>query len=133
MRILPAVSFAIVAAAIIGCDRAPESDHLSRIRALCSELGADGAGSAEAEQLFGPPTLLVCASDLPPASSTDSCPRDGTIVCVRVFAYRARNDSLCGGTACGYGCELRAPEANPEATCSVRFLDGFEMPGLPAL
>jgi len=130
MRIGPAVSFMIVVAVGVGCERAPEADHLSRIRDLCGEVATTGAGAAEAEQLFGPPTLLVCASDLPPASSADSCPRDGTIVCVRVFAYRARNDSLCGGTACSYGCEIRAPQSNPEATCSVRFLDGFETPGL---
>jgi hypothetical protein len=115
-----------------GCDRKPEFDHLERILALCQELAAQGAGAAEAEAILGgPPQLLLCASDLPPISGADHCPTDGTPVCIRVWAYRALHENLCGGTACSYGCELRAPEGAPEATCAVRFFDGAEWPGFP--
>lgn len=115
-----------------GCDRLPEQDHLERIRAICDELAGSGAGLAGAEQALGsPPQLQVCAPDLPPASGEDRCPLDGTPVCIRVWAFRARTDDLCGGAGCSYGCELRAPQDAPEETCAVRFLSGFEHPGLP--
>lgn len=114
------------------CERQPEADHLAEIQALCGELRDAGAGAAEAEHLFGgPPQLELCATDLLPASAQDACPRDGTAVCVRLWAYRARSRALCGGPGCSYGCELRAVEGSPEATCSVRFLQGLDGPGLP--
>ena len=116
-----------LALAAAGCERAPEADQVERLRTLCNDLARSGAGAAEAEQVLGgPPQLELCAGDLPPASTTDRCPRDGTPICIRVWAYRARIESLCGGTACSYGCELRAPDGAPERTCSVRFLSGFE-------
>ncbi len=119
-----------VALAVGACDRRPELEHVERIRALCDELARSDAGPAEAEQLLGgPPQLELCAADLPPASPADRCPLDGTPVCVRVWAYRARTETLCGGNACSYGCELRAPQEAPAQTCSVRFLDGSERPG----
>ncbi len=120
-----------LALAVGACDRSPELEHVDRIRALCQELARSGAGPTEAERLLGgPPQLELCASDLPPASPADRCPRDGTPVCIRLWAYRARTETLCGGTACSYGCELRAPQDAPEQTCSVRFLDGLERPEL---
>ncbi len=125
---LLALALALAAGA---CDRRPEADHVLRIRALCDELARSGAGQAEAEQVLGgPPQLELCATNLPPASAADHCPSDGTPVCIRVWAYRARTESLCGGNACSYGCELRAPQGTPEETCSVRFLGGLEHPEL---
>jgi hypothetical protein len=120
-----------LAAAALACDRSPESDHLDEIRQLCSQLQREDAGAAQAEALLGPATVTLCGTDFPPASSADTCPRDGTPLCLRVWAWRARGEFLCGGTACSYGCELRSPEAAPEATCSVRFFDGYEKPGVP--
>jgi hypothetical protein len=123
-----AIALALAAAA---CGRGPESDHVQRIQALCSELARSGAGPSEAEQVLGgPPQLELCATDLPPASTADRCPHDGTPVCIRVWAYRARSESLCGGEGCSYGCELRAPQDAPQETCSVRFLSGLERPAL---
>ena len=107
--------------AALACDRGPESQHLDRVRELCAELAMGPSGASEAEALLGPPSWTYCADALPPASSADTCPRDGATVCVHVWAWRAHNEPLCGGEACSYGCELRAPASSPEATCSVRF------------
>jgi hypothetical protein len=122
---------AILALLVAACGRKPESGEVRRIRTLCGQLAQNNAGEAEAEQVLGgPPQLELCASDLPPASAADRCPRGGAPVCIRYWAYRAESESLCGGTACSFGCELRAPQDAPEATCSVRFLDGFDGPEL---
>lgn len=127
MPVSPRPLLALALALATACERSPEVDHLERIQALCVELARNGAGPAEAEQVFGgPPQLELCAADVPPAGAGDLCPRDGTPVCIRFWAFRARTEKLCGGSACSYGCELRAPQRAPEATCSVRFLDGFE-------
>lgn len=122
----------VLALAGSGCGRDPETDHIEEIRALCAELAATSAGTAEAGRLLGAPSLVLCGGDLLPASSADRCPYRGTPICIRVWAWRARSASLCGGQACSYGCELRAPDGAPEDTCSVRFLEGYEVPGLPA-
>jgi hypothetical protein len=123
------LSLALLAA--VACDRGPEVGHLEQVRALCAQVAQARSGAAEAEALFGPESFTFCASDLPPASSSDACPRGGASVCVRVWAWRAHNEPLCGGPACSYGCELRAPDGAPEATCSVRFLTGREPPAAP--
>jgi hypothetical protein len=128
-RTLLALALALSAG---GCERRPEADHLDRIRSLCGQLADASAGLAEAERVLGPPQLELCAADLPPGSAEDRCPTDGTSICVRVWVYRARDEDLCGGTACSYGCEIRAPQEAPEQTCSVRFLSGFESPGSSA-
>lgn len=122
-----ALALALTMALVTACGRNPEEDHLARIQALCTELARDGGGPAEAERVFGgPPQVELCAADVPPAGEGDLCPRDGTPVCIRFWAFRAEIEKLCGGPACSYGCELRAPQRAPEATCSVRFLDGIE-------
>ncbi|HYD41530.1 MAG TPA: hypothetical protein VEB43_11950 [Anaeromyxobacter sp.] len=120
-----------VAMAAAACDRDPEADHVAEMRAICASLAASGAGASEAEALLGPPTWSGCGSDFPPASGADRCPRDGTAICIRIWAHRAHQASTCGGIACSYGCELRAPAADPEATCAVRFLTGDERPSVP--
>lgn len=125
------LALAIAAAAAAACGRDPETDHLGDVRAICNDLAVRSAGAAEAETLLGPPSWTGCATDFPPASGADRCPGNGTAVCIRVWAYRAHQEELCGGVACSYGCELRAPEADPEATCAVRFLAGTEQPAKP--
>lgn len=125
MRARTALALAFLAAA--ACERVPESEHLAEVQAICTDLAARHAGASEAEDLLGAPSWTSCASGFPPASEEDRCPREGT-VCIRVWAFRARDEELCGGPGCSYGCELRAPEADPEATCSVRFFDGRERP-----
>jgi hypothetical protein len=127
MHARTAVTLALLAAA---CDREPEWNHLAQVRVICADLEARHAGAADAESLLGPVTWTSCGVGYPPASETDLCPREGT-VCIRVWAFRARNEGLCGGPGCSYGCELRAPEADAEATCSVRFLGGRERPPPP--
>ncbi len=121
----------VLALAAAACDRDPEAEHVAEVRAICASLAARGAGASEAEALLGPPTWVGCGSDFPPASGADGCPRDGTAICIRVWAHRAHQAWTCGGLACSYGCELRAPAGDPEATCAVRFLEGDERP--PAL
>lgn len=125
------LALVLAAAATAACDRIPEQAHVEAIRALCADLAARGAGATEAERLLGRPSWTACATDLPPASSEDRCPRDGTELCLRVWAYRAHDEALCGGLACSYGCELRAPAGDAEATCSFRFFDGTERPPPP--
>lgn len=126
-----AVLAAALALGVAACDRDPEVDQVIRLRELCTQLAGSGAGLSEAEQVLGDVQLELCATDLPPASEADRCPRDGTPVCLRLWASRARDEALCGGTACSYGCELRAPQGAPESTCSVRFVNGLALPGLP--
>lgn len=127
-----ALALALAAAlAAAGCARAPETDHISEVRAICADLDDSGAGASEAEALLGPPSWTGCGRGFPPVSEEDRCPRDGAPICIRVWAYRAHDERLCGGTACSYGCELRAPEAEPEETCSARFLGGSEQPPAP--
>ena len=111
------------------CDRDSEWEHAAKVRAICSDLELRNAPASEAEELFGPPSWTGCGTGFPPATA-DHCPADAAI-CIRVFAFRANLEELCGGPACSYGCELRAPEADPEATCSVRFLSGSERPAAP--
>lgn len=122
---------AMLVAALGACGRQPESDHEVHVRELCSELAGSGAGLTAARRALGDPQLELCADDLPPGSDLDRCPTDGTVVCLRFWAYRARNEVLCGGTACSYGCELRAPRDAPEATCAARWVDGYGSLGLP--
>jgi len=126
----PSLAAGLVLAAA-ACGRDPEAEHVSEVREICASLSASGAGASEAEVLLGPASWTACASDFPPASEADRCPRDGTAVCIRVWAYRAHQATTCGGFACSYGCELRAPAGDPEATCSVRFLEGVERPPAP--
>jgi hypothetical protein len=118
-------------AALAGCQRGSETEHLATIERLCGDLAAEGATPDDATaRLGGPASLTFCADALPPAAG-DRCPRDQGGVCVMVWAYRARSAALCGGEACSYGCELRALERAPGATCGVRFLSGLEQAGLP--
>jgi hypothetical protein len=117
-----------VALATAACDRDPEAEHVAEVRAICASLAARGAGASDAEALLGPATWVGCGSGFSPASGADRCPRDGTEICIRVWAHRAHQPSTCGGFACSYGCELRAPADDPEATCAVRFLEGGERP-----
>ena len=127
MRVATLLAFAVLAAA--ACERDSEWEHAARVRAICRDLELRSAPASEADALFGPPTWTGCGTGFPPATA-DTCPA-GDAICIRVYAFRASHEELCGGPACSYGCELRAPEADPEATCSVRFLTGSERPTAP--
>ncbi len=131
MNCKPITTVLALALAAAACDREPEAEHVADVRAICASLAASGAGAAEAEALLGPASWTGCGAGFPPASGADRCPRDGTPICIRVWAHRAHRASTCGGFACSYGCELRAPAGDPEATCAVRFFDGDERPPAP--
>lgn len=117
----------IVAASVAaaGCGRSSERDHYVTIRSLCAELAAAGATPAEAEVVLGgPPQLRLCRDDLAPLGDGDGCTYGPDLVlCDLTWAWRARNEALCGGPGCSYGCQLRVADEEAPA-CLVLFRSG---------
>ncbi|MGC4001542.1 MAG: hypothetical protein QM767_30415 [Anaeromyxobacter sp.] len=130
MRPSPTARAALAAAALLaavaqaGCSRSYDDEHYRRVSALCAGLVEARATVGDAVAAFGkPPSQEACE----PAASLgegDAC----TVAapCAVRWVWPARDEGLCGGAGCSYGCELRFDDPALEGgSCAGQFLDAI--------